>query len=164
MSARQLREPGFDDDVSRIIREVGIAPHKVVFELTETVLATNHHGEGASLQRLRDLGCLVALDDFGTGYSSLSSLRDLPIDVVKLDRSFVLDLGVAPDASSMVSAVVDLTETLGLLLVAEGVDHRRQVQMLVELGCPRYQGFVFSEAIRPEALTTLLRDHSSDPA
>lgn len=163
VSARQLREAGFADDISRIIHDVGIAPDKVVFELTETVLATNHHGEGASLQRLRDLGCLVAMDDFGTGYSSLSSLRELPIDVVKLDRSFVVDLAEAPDASSMVSAVVELTETLGLLLVAEGVDHPSQVQMLAELGCPRYQGFVFSEAIRPEALTALLDGRSSNP-
>ncbi len=96
VSVRQLREPSFLEDVRTTLEATGVAPEKVVLELTETVLATNDHGEIDTLHALRALGCRVAIDDFGTGYSSLSELRDLPIDVVKLDHSFITGLTSSP--------------------------------------------------------------------
>jgi EAL domain-containing protein (putative c-di-GMP-specific phosphodiesterase class I) len=158
VSARQLRDPGFLDDVSSVIRETGIAPDRVVVELTETVLATHEHGEIETLHGLRRLGCKVALDDFGTGYSSLSGLRDLPIDVVKLDQSFITDLTTSPRAAALVSAVVQLAAALDLTVVAEGVERDDQIDALAALGCHRIQGFALSRPVPPTAITGMLRD------
>ncbi len=160
VSARQLREPDFVDQVAAIVDEVGIDPHQVSVELTETELASDEHGEVESLRKLRALGLAIALDDFGTGYSSLSGLRDLPIDVVKLDRSFVTDLMHSNEAAAMVEAVVRLASSLNLMVIAEGVEEAEQVAALIDLGCHRIQGFALSHPLDPEAFRLLLdQDH-----
>ena len=162
VSARQLREPGFVDDVAAVISETGIAPGKVVVELTETLLAGKEHGEVHALAGLRGLGCRVALDDFGTGYSSLSGLRDLPIDIVKLDQAFLTGLGTSDRAAAVVDAALRLAEALDLMVVAEGVEEDNQLEALERLGCPRVQGFALSRPIAPEAVLGLLRDARQD--
>ena len=158
VSARQLREPTFLDDVQSVIRETGIAPSDVVVELTETVLATQEHGEIETLHTLRAMGCRVALDDFGTGYSSLSELRDLPIDVLKLDQSFITDLTTSPRAAALVEAVVRLADALELTVVAEGVERDDQIDALAALGCHRIQGYALSRPVAPAIITGMLRD------
>lgn len=158
VSARQLREPSFLADVESVLTETGIATDRVVVELTETVLATREHGEIATLQELRDLGCRVALDDFGTGYSSLSELRDLPIDIIKMDQSFITDLTTSPRAAALVGAVVRLSAALDLTVVAEGVEHDDQIDALAALGCHRIQGYALSRPVEPAIITGMLRD------
>jgi diguanylate cyclase (GGDEF)-like protein len=158
VSPRQLREPSFYDDVAAVIRETGVAPERVVIELTETLLAGREHGEVETLRRLRQLGCLVALDDFGTGYSSLSELRDLPIDIVKLDQSFITELTTSPRASAMVEAAIRLAGALDLTVVAEGVEREDQLLALEALGCERVQGFALSRPVAPEVVTGILTD------
>ena len=127
-----------------------------MIELTETTLATEGHGEVEALAALRSLGCRIALDDFGTGFSSLSGLRDLPIDVVKLDRSFITNLTTSPEASALVDAVVHLAEALNLVVVAEGVETLEQFEALVDLRCHRIQGYVVSHPISPTEFGKIL--------
>lgn len=158
VSARQLREPSFLADVESVLLETGIATDLVVVELTETVLTTREHGEIDTLQRLRSLGCRIALDDFGTGYSSLSELRDLPIDVLKIDQSFMTDLTRSPRAAALVGAVVRLADALGLTVVAEGVEHDDQIEALAALGCYQVQGYALSRPVEPAIITGMLRD------
>ncbi|MCB0971685.1 MAG: EAL domain-containing protein, partial [Acidimicrobiales bacterium] len=158
VSARQLREPTFVDDVHAVIDETGIDPRAVIVELTETTVATREHGEIDTLHALRELGCRVALDDFGTGYSSLAELRDLPIDQVKLDQSFTTELTTSPRAAAMVEAIVSLATALDLEVVAEGVERDGQIDALAELGCRRIQGFALSRAVAPEVIVGMLRD------
>ncbi|MCB0988641.1 MAG: EAL domain-containing protein [Microthrixaceae bacterium] len=156
VSALQLRDPGFVADVSTILGESGLRPSDLVIELTETTLATEGHGEVEALAALRSLGCRIALDDFGTGFSSLSGLRDLPIDVVKLDRSFITNLTTSPEASALVDAVVHLAEALNLVVVAEGVETLEQFEALVDLRCHRIQGYVVSHPISPTEFGKIL--------
>jgi diguanylate cyclase (GGDEF)-like protein/PAS domain S-box-containing protein len=156
VSARQLREPDFADRVAGLVRETGISPQQVSIELTETVLASDEHGEIDRLRDLRALGFVIALDDFGTGYSSLSGLRDLPIDMVKLDRSFVVDLMRSNRAAALVEAVVRLATSLDLTVVAEGVEDPEQVAALVDLGCHRIQGYAISYPLEPAQFRSLL--------
>jgi diguanylate cyclase (GGDEF)-like protein/PAS domain S-box-containing protein len=155
VSALQLRDPAFVDHVAATIERTGIDPRLVAVELTETVLADGH-GEVAALRALRDLGCRIALDDFGTGFSSLSGLRDLPIDVVKLDRSFITPLPTDRQFSAMVEAIIQLAEALDLVVVAEGVETESQAAELRSLGCAWLQGYLFSRPLPPEALTEFL--------
>ena len=163
VSARQLREPSFFDDVRAVIDGCGIDPTCVVVELTETLLASQEHGEVEALVRLRQLGCKVALDDFGTGYSSLSELRDLPIDIVKLDQSFLRDLTSSPRAAALVDASIRLAKALDLVVVAEGVEEPEQIDALEALGCDRVQGFALSRPVDPSVVTGLLRDAAHAP-
>jgi EAL domain-containing protein (putative c-di-GMP-specific phosphodiesterase class I) len=158
VSARQLREPSFLGDVESVMIETGIAPALVVVELTETVLATREHGEIETLHKLRELGCRVALDDFGTGYSSLSELRDLPIDVLKIDQSFITDLTTSTRAAALVGAVIRVAAALDLVVVAEGVEQDDQIDALGRLGCHRIQGYALSRPVAPAVVTGMLRD------
>lgn len=158
VSAVQLREPTFLADVESVLAETGIDPAQMVVELTETVLATQEHGEIETLHKLRELGCRVALDDFGTGYSSLSELRDLPIDVLKLDGSFITELTSSPRAAALVEAVIRLSDALELTVVAEGVERDDQIEALAALGCHRIQGYALSRPVAPAIITGMLRD------
>ena len=158
VSARQLREPSFLADVESVMRETGIATDRVVVELTETVLATREHGEIETMHGLRSLGCRIALDDFGTGYSSLGELRDLPIDVLKIDQSFMTDLTTSPRAAALVGAVIRLSNALDLAVIAEGVEHDDQIDALGALGCYRIQGYALSRPVEPAIITGMLRD------
>lgn len=155
VSALQLRDAAFVTDVAATIRSTGIDPTLVVVELTETILADGH-GEVAALRALRKSGCRIALDDFGTGFSSLAGLRDLPIDIVKLDRSFITPLPEDRQGAAMVEAIIGLAEALDLAVVAEGVETEEQSDELRRLGCPRAQGFLFSRAVPPDQLSELL--------
>ena len=158
VSARQLQEPGFADDVQSVLDQSGVDPTKIVVEVTETVIAEDLEAEVAVLRKLREIGCAIAIDDFGTGYSSLGGLRDLPIDVLKLDRSFITDLTASPRAAATVEAVINLAEALDLLVVAEGVEEEEQLAALCRMGCDRIQGFLVSYPVSPDELTVMLAD------
>jgi diguanylate cyclase (GGDEF)-like protein len=141
LSARQLVSPVLVDMVRLALGATGLPPERLCIELTESSLVGRLDDASAVLSRLRDLGVLVALDDFGTGYSSLSYLRQLPVDIVKLDRSFVEKIDTDPVARAIVGAVLSLAQSLGLSVVAEGVESEAQREELRQLGCDVVQGF-----------------------
>jgi diguanylate cyclase (GGDEF)-like protein len=155
VSAHQLDDPGFADDVARCIGSAGLSPSSLCLELTESALM----GAGAeprhALASLKGLGVYVAIDDFGTGYSSLASLKRLPVEVVKVDRSFVDGLGTDSDDSAIVAAILSLAHAMGLHVIAEGVETRLQAAELVALGCTIGQGFLWSAAVPGERIAAL---------
>ena len=147
VSARQLAEPGLAEDVKAALIASGLPPERLCLEVTESVLLEDSDRSVAALQALRDIGVGVSLDDFGTGYCSLSDLRRLPIDSLKIDRSFVRGLGNEADDDSIVTSVIDLARSLGVSVVAEGVETEEQLAGLRARGCDTMQGFLFSPPI-----------------
>jgi EAL domain-containing protein (putative c-di-GMP-specific phosphodiesterase class I) len=151
LSVGQLRDSGaFLDRARAIIGSARIDPRRIEFEITETLLVSNVAEHSHVLRTLGELGCGIAVDDFGTGYSSLSYLKRLPIDTLKIDRSFVRDIVSDQDDAAIVSAIVALARKLKLDVVAEGVETQEQLAVVRELGCDRYQGFVVSPAVAAE--------------
>jgi len=140
-SASELTDPAFVDRVLSGCELVGLRPDSLVLEMTEGVLMQHESDERAKLAELREAGVRIAIDDFGTGYSSLSYLVRLPVDIVKLDRSFVAALGVSDREEAVIRAATRLAQDLGLILVAEGVETAEQVQRLLDLDCRLGQGF-----------------------
>jgi predicted signal transduction protein with EAL and GGDEF domain/FixJ family two-component response regulator len=133
-------------------------PHKAIqLEITENNLMKDLHNVSLSLHRLNEIGVEISIDDFGTGYSSLAYLTTLPISELKIDRSFVRDLGITPQSSAVVSAIIALARSLGLRVIAEGVENLRQMDVLHRLGCELMQGFLFSKALPPDDLETWLQ-------
>ena len=160
LSARQFHRPGLAEDVERVLQETGFDPANLVLEITESA-AMVHAGETVELlKRLKDLGVRLAIDDFGTGYSSLSYLKRFPADFLKIDRSFVDGLGRDPEDLVLVSAMLNLAETMGLVAVAEGVETADQLAQLRELECVVAQGFYFSEPQAASKIPALLSGRS----
>ena len=157
VSARQLVEPGFVEDVRRVLWGSRVDPSKVVLELTESLLVDDSEAAVAVLWQLRGLGVRLALDDFGTGYSSLARLGDLPLDEMKIDKSFVDRLGAAPrDSATLVTAAVAMGHGLGLEVVAEGVETAAQAAFLREVGCDLLQGYLMGRPLPAEEIGPLL--------
>ena len=156
VSARQLRSPSLVQDVCAALEESGLAPHKLVLEITESMLLDERDAVTERLEALRQLGVRIAIDDFGTGYSSLSYLGRLPVDVLKIDRSFTIGLGHAAERS-LVPAILELARTLGLMTVAEGVETEQHGRRLRELGCQLAQGYYFSKPLPEAEMTEALR-------
>jgi EAL domain-containing protein (putative c-di-GMP-specific phosphodiesterase class I) len=148
LSARQFRHVDLVDDVSRALRTSGLGAHHLKLEITESVLMRDVDSTVTTLRLLKDLGIRLAIDDFGTGYSSLSYLKRLPVDTLKVDRSFVDGLGTDPQDSAIVRSVVALAKTLSLSVTGEGVETPAQEHELRVLGCDRGQGYLFA---RPQA-------------
>jgi diguanylate cyclase (GGDEF)-like protein/PAS domain S-box-containing protein len=149
VSVRQL-VPGFVEDVGAILARTGFTPELLVLELTESIVAENRPEVHGILAGLRELGARISIDDFGTGYSSLSYLNDLPIDELKIDRSFVRALAERGD-TSLVSAIIGLARKLGVHTVAEGIEQTDQASTLVDLGCDYGQGYLIGRpAIHPD--------------
>ena len=143
--------------VSAALVRSGLAPTRLELEITETVLLADNEGNLATLHRLRALGVRIAMDDFGTGYSSLSYLRSFPFDKIKIDRSFVRDLGSDPQALAIVEAVTRLASRLGIRTTAEGVETEHQAALLRAEGCDELQGFLFSPALPSAAVREFIR-------
>jgi EAL domain-containing protein (putative c-di-GMP-specific phosphodiesterase class I) len=149
LSARQVGQPDLLSQVVTIMRETGIQPANLCLEITETTVMADAAASLEVLEKLRGLGVELAIDDFGTGYSSLSYLKRFPVDVLKIDRSFVDGLGADPDDTAIVQAIMVLASTLGLRVTAEGVETETQLDELLRLGCSRVQGYLFA---RPESV------------
>ena len=164
VSARQLTEPGLREAVTDALAASGLPPERLCLEVTESILLEDGERCVRALQSLREIGVSVALDDFGTGYCSLSYLRMLPIDGLKIDRSFVRGLGQEADAGSIVTSVIDLACSLGVSVVAEGVETEEQRARLREGGCDTMQGFLFAEPGPAEAVVALMRCHAARAA
>jgi diguanylate cyclase (GGDEF)-like protein len=135
----------------------GVPHHAIELEITETGLMKDLQNVIPALHRLNEIGVEISIDDFGTGYSSLAYLTTLPISELKIDRSFVRDLGMTPQSSAVVTAIIALARSLGLRVIAEGVENLRQMEVLHRLGCGVMQGFLFSKPLPPEDIETWLQ-------
>ena len=151
VGTRQLVDPNFYDIVTQALAETGIDADSLWLEITETALLADVKAASIALRELRSLGLHLSVDDFGTGYSSLTYLRRFPVEAIKIDRSFVSGLGIEQEDSTIVEAVVRLGQSLGLSVVAEGIESPLQLSRLRELGCDRGQGYLFGRP-RPAAL------------
>jgi diguanylate cyclase (GGDEF)-like protein/PAS domain S-box-containing protein len=144
LSGRQLQDPSILDDVGQALRGSGLPATAVVLEVTESIIMDNVDSVLSRLNSLKALGFRLAVDDFGTGYSSLSYLRDFPMDIIKVDKSFVDRIAINPEGEAMVRGVIDLSGALGLTTIAEGVETRGQLELLRNLGCDSAQGHLFA--------------------
>jgi len=156
VSGSQLLEPDFADRVARLVTDCALAPGTLGLEVTEEGLATGSRHATALLERLREIGVALALDDFGTWYSSLGTLGELPIQAVKLDRSFVRGVGSDLENDTIVSSVIELAHAHGVRVVAEGVESWAEGARLCELGCDRALGYLFSGPQRAEQARLML--------
>ncbi len=147
VSARQFRAPGFVDQVVQALDASGVAPGRLMLEITESLLLRDHDQVRADLAALREHGVRLAIDDFGTGYSSLSYLRHMPIDVLKIDKSFIDDMVMSKQQRAVVAAIVRLAETLDLHVVAEGIEETDHRDLLRRMGCPYGQGYLFARPL-----------------
>jgi EAL domain-containing protein (putative c-di-GMP-specific phosphodiesterase class I) len=166
VSGRHLLSGTLADHVVELLDRTGVDPRRLMVEITETVLVNDLEAAAAQLRAVRELGVAVALDDFGTGYTSIRHLRELPIDDIKIDRSFVSRLGPGPDHHrdrTLLAMLTDLGHHLGLSLTAEGVETDGQYEVLRQLGCDRAQGYLLSRPLAPEDLEAWARDRRSAP-
>ncbi|MGW7306297.1 aminotransferase class I/II-fold pyridoxal phosphate-dependent enzyme [Streptomyces sp. NPDC054835] len=163
VSARQFRDPGLLDVVRHTLRATGLAADSLVLELTESVLMRRDEQIGTTMRALKDLGVSIAIDDFGTGFSSLSYLREFPIDVLKVDKSFIDDITSDRQQVALVEGIVRIADVLGLQVVAEGIENEEQRALLADMGCRYGQGFLFARPMTAHQAETFLR-RAPEPA
>ncbi len=156
LSARQLGEADLVPTIEAAIHDCDISPESICLEITESALMQDAEAATAQLDQLRGLGISLGVDDFGTGYSSLAYLNRFPLDVLKVDRSFVAGLGSDAESETIVAAIIDLAHALELTVIAEGVENDVQLAVLRRLGCDQAVGFHFSRPRAPEELTDLI--------
>ncbi len=160
LSGKQFAHPGLTDQIIQTLQMTGLDPRALKVEITESVVMENVEATAGMLERLRALGVELSIDDFGTGYSSLSYLHRLPIDTLKIDRSFVSRIGENNDNKEVVRTIVMLAHILGKGVVAEGVETKEQLQHLRELKCDSAQGYLFSKPVDPDDALELIRSTS----
>lgn len=156
LSPRQFQQRDLVSTINRIVAETGFDPHELNLEVTESSIMNNAESAVTILRELKDTGIRISIDDFGTGYSSLAVLKDLPIDVLKIDKTFINDVTTNPDDAALVTAVVTLAHNLRLNVVAEGVETREQLEFLRALNCDKWQGYLFSKPLPAAAFESLL--------
>ena len=152
LSPRQFWQPDLPDRILSRILDGGIEPAKVMVEITETSAMMDPDRAQEILWQLHSGGLQIAIDDFGTGYSSLSRLREMPVSVLKIDRSFVSNVEADPQSASIVSAFLELARGLGMTTLAEGIEREEEFAFLKERGCQLGQGYLFSKPVPPEEI------------
>ena len=155
VSATEFRDPDFVASVVKGLEASQVDPRRLKLELTESVLAVDLAELASKLQELKHLGVGLSLDDFGTGYSSMAYLRELPLDELKIDRSFIVEIDRSPRDETIVRGLIELSRVLGLSIVAEGVETESQKQRLLACGCPCFQGYLTGRPIEENALLAL---------
>jgi EAL domain-containing protein (putative c-di-GMP-specific phosphodiesterase class I) len=156
LSARQLQRPTIVEQVEDALVSAGLAPRSLVLEITETAMMRDLDVSILRLHELRRLGVRLAVDDFGAGYSSLTSIRRFPIDILKVDRSFVEGVSDDVEVSALTGAIIELASILDLVGVAEGIERADQLKRLLELGCHSGQGFLFARPVVLDEVEALL--------
>lgn len=156
ISALEFRNRGFIDNLRSTLQHTGLDPHQLQLEITESVLMVNAESSLAQLNQIRRLGVELTMDDFGTGYSSLSYLNKFPIDVLKIDRSFIQGIGTTQDNSAIASAIISMGSSLNLRIIAEGVEEQAQQTYLKAQHCEEGQGYLFSRPLAAKEFTELL--------
>lgn len=166
LSPRQFQQPNLVEQVSCALREAGLAPTWLKLEITEGVIMRDVDATNKTLGQLKELGVQIAIDDFGTGYSSLAYLKRLPLDILKIDRSFISGIGHDPEDTAIVRAIISMAKSLHLSVTAEGIETAEQATLLRGWACELGQGYYFSRPLDTSALTELLRTtgRTSDPA
>lgn len=158
LSFKQFQDEKFVETVTHIIRESGVDPHRIEFELTETTIMTNTDETDECMRALNAIGSSFSLDDFGTGYSSFVHIHRLPIDALKVDRSFIEQVTYNDDAATIVTAIINLAHSLDMMVVAEGAESEAQMRFLKERHCDQVQGFFFSPPVPFDELCALIRN------
>lgn len=156
ISARQFHRPEFAASVAEALRQTGLEAEYLELEITEGTLMGNDAATIATLMALKSLGVRLAVDDFGTGYSSLAYLKKLPVDKLKIDRSFVTDISSDPASAAIVSAIIGLARCLGIEVLAEGIQNEQQHETLLASGCSQGQGYLFARPVPPDAVSNLI--------
>jgi diguanylate cyclase (GGDEF)-like protein len=164
LSAQNLHQPGLMDSVQRLLHRYSVQPEHLTLEITESTVMAEPEEAMRLLGDFNAMGVRLTIDDFGTGYSSLAYLRQLPVQEVKIDRSFVRDIATNPDDATIVRAIVYLAKNLGLEVVAEGVEDNESWTLLTRLGCDRVQGYGIARPLDPQDLTLWLFDQLAAPA
>ncbi len=157
VSAVQFGQRRLLDHVAKVLTDTGLPPHALVLEITESVLMQDAEANVATLAELKRMGIRIAMDDFGTGYSSLSYLKRFPIDILKIDKSFIRDIALEGDDAAIVRAITALGKSLRLTLIAEGVETLQQTEFLIREKCDRIQGYLFSKPVLPDEIVAMLR-------
>jgi predicted signal transduction protein with EAL and GGDEF domain len=160
LSARQIAESSLVETVEWTLDETGLDPGLLELEVTESALMHNERAAAAQLARLRDRGISIALDDFGTGYSSMSYLKNLPLDCLKIDQSFVRGIETSPGDAAITDAILSVAKALKLRTVAEGVETEPQRHFLAQRCCDEVQGYLFSRPVPPAEFERFVRSHS----
>lgn len=155
VSAKQFEDPQFVETVHQVLTEYQLPPQYFGLEITESVMQ-NIHQSSAIIHDLKKLGVKILIDDFGTGYSSLSVLSKLPIDYVKIDKSFVHESTTNPNAASLVKTIVEMAKNLKFELIAEGIENKKQAEFLIKNGCYRGQGYFYSPPLSPAEVEKVL--------
>ena len=156
LSVRQLRAPGFVETIERILHRCGVGPEALEFEITEGMVAKDTKNAVALLQRLSDMGIRLSMDDFGTGTSSLSVIKQFPVDSVKIDRSFIADLGGDADSDAITRTIISMGHSLRRRIIAEGVETESQMESLRGMGCDEIQGYVLAPPLPADQLEDFL--------
>jgi EAL domain-containing protein (putative c-di-GMP-specific phosphodiesterase class I) len=157
ISSRQLLSEGEVDGLSRIVAESGVAPERVTFEITESLMVEEPAKVAEAMRRLRKTGIRVAADDFGTGYANLAFLNRFPLDVLKIDRTFITNMASEDRSRKIVNTIVSLAQDLGMSIIAEGIEAPDEIEVLRELGCGFGQGFLVSPPVPESDATPLLK-------
>ena len=160
VSAIQLREENFLSKLKKIVKKINIPMELIKLEVTETVLMDNLEKNIELFNKIREMGIKIALDDFGTGYSSLNYLRIIPLDVLKIDKSFIDEVTSSPELSQIVDSIISMAHALNITVVAEGVENKEQLEILKEKGCDLIQGYVYSKPLMPEKLQERLENEA----
>ena len=147
ISAREFRQPEFVAHTLNVVNRSGANPQLLKLELTESLLVANVEEIIAKMHLLKALGIGLSLDDFGTGYSSLTYLKRMPLEQLKIDRSFVNDMLTSANDASIVNTIISLSKNMGLSVIAEGVENEAQRNFLNQAGCPEYQGYFYSKPL-----------------
>ncbi len=164
LSGHQLRHPGFVETVAGTLRESGLSSAYLELEITESTIMENNDVTDDVFRGLHELGIQLTLDDFGTGYSSLSYLRRFPISRLKIDQSFVAGLVTDSDDAALTAAIIAMAHSLRLNVVAEGVETLEQAELLRELGCDYFQGYLFSPAVPEVEFVRFLEEEKPESA
>jgi diguanylate cyclase (GGDEF)-like protein len=160
LSARQFTYPHLLQDIDRVLQEAEIDPHCLKLEITESVVMDNAQAAIEIVQQLRDRHIHLSIDDFGTGYSSLSYLQKFPVNSLKIDRSFIQDIGSSGENAQIAKTIVDLGHDLGMTIIAEGIENHHQINCLKQMGCEYGQGYYFSQPLDSEQATKMLKAHT----
>ena len=164
LSVVELRQPTFVQEVTRVLMQSGMAPEHLELEVTESIAIQEYTEVISWLQKLKEMGVRLSIDDFGTGYSSLSYLKRLPIDTIKIDKSFIHDIGIDLNDAAIVDAIISMSHSLGLSVIAEGVETKEQLDFLKTHHCDEIQGYYFGRPVPAAEFEIMLRDGPTFPS
>ena len=157
VSAIQFEDEYFKKDIQARITDADLEPSIIELELTETIIMKNNDNNILLLNSLKDLNFKILIDDFGTGYSAFNYLKEYPVDILKIDKTFINNIKKDPRDATIVRGIISIAHELGLTVIAEGVETTEQLDLLRSFGCDEYQGYYFSRPVPPDQFIELLR-------